>query len=131
MFLIRFESWGGDVDYADLFNFNDFDMEESNVDIQVGYVNRFNAFLANLDTKHILNKDMVRREFRQLNRRVLHELNESDALGNDNYMANLDEEHIDNSRENVDMLNINRADTTHLTHENELSSKGPFFTRFV
>ena len=92
-------------------------MEESNVDIQVGYVNLFNAFLANLDTKHILNKDMVRREFIQLNRRVLHELNESNALGNDNYMDNLDEEHIDNSRDNVDMLNINRADTTHLTHE--------------
>ena len=51
MFLIRFESWGGDVDYADLFNFNDLDSEESNVDIQVGYVNRFNDFLANLDTK--------------------------------------------------------------------------------
>ena len=49
MFLIRFESWGGDVDYDDLFNFNDFDAEESNVDIQVGYVNRFNDFLANLD----------------------------------------------------------------------------------
>ena len=131
MFLIRFESWGGDVEYADLFNFNDFDMEESNVDIQVGYVNRFNAFLANLDTKHILNKDIFRREFRQLNRRVLHELNESDALGNDNYMADLDEEHIDNSRDNVDMLNINCADATHLTHESELSSKGPFFTRFA
>ena len=117
IFLIRFESWGGDVDYADLFNFNDLDMEESNVDIQVGYVNRFNDFLANLDTKHILNKDMVRREFRQLNRRVLNELNESDLLVNDNYMANLDKEHTDNSRDNVDMLNINRADTTHLTHE--------------
>ena len=60
---------------------------------------------------------MVRREFRQLNRRVLHELNESDSLLKDNYMANLDEEHTDNSCENVDMLNINRADTTHLTHE--------------
>ena len=46
-------------------------------------------------------------------------------------MANLDEKQLDNSRDNVDMLNINRADTTHFTHESELSSKGPFFTRFA
>ena len=38
MFLICFDSWSGDVDYADLFNFNCLDAEELDADVQRGYI---------------------------------------------------------------------------------------------
>ena len=67
--------------------------------------------LANLDSKLILNKGMVRREFKQLGRRVYERQYENDALPNDNAMANLDSEHVNNNDDDVNMMNLNRVET--------------------
>ena len=66
---------------------------------------------------------MVCCKFKQLGCRVYEIQHENDALPNDNSMANLDSEHVNNNDDDVDMMNINGFEMSHMSANSDILSR--------